>query len=141
MPDAIHSTTQEFWYSPAERRIRASVAASGLPSACSECDAEFITGAAFCHSCGATRVLSLSAGWVSRFEISSLQVMLGLTRPSLIAFFLGLAFAAAALLSGVFANPQTVMDWQVVQAWRVEWLLASAAAFLAGILLKRPGLR
>ena len=138
MPEVIHSTTQEFWHSPAEGRIRPLVATPGLSPACSECDAEFITGAAFCHSCGATRVLSLSAGWISRFEISSLQVMLGLSRPSLIAFFLGLAFAVAALLSGVLSNPQTVMDWQVVQAWRVEWLLASVAAFVAGILLKRP---
>jgi hypothetical protein len=31
----------------------------------------------------------------------------------------------------------TVLDWQAVQIWRVEWLLGAAAAFLAGILLKK----
>ncbi len=138
MPDIIQSTTQEFWHSPLAGRPRPATATLGLSPACSECDAEFIPGAAYCHTCGATRVLSLSEGWISRFEISNLQLVLGLSRPSLVAFFLGLAFALAALLSGVFSNPQTVMDWQVVQAWRVEWLLASVAAFVSGILLKRP---
>ncbi len=138
MPDIIQNTTQEFWHSPAVGRPRPAAATPGLSPACSECDAEFIPGAAFCHSCGAARLLSRSGGWISRFEISNLQLVLGLSRPSLVAFFLGLAFALAALLSGVFSNPQTVMDWQVVQAWRVEWLLASVAAFVAGILLKRP---
>jgi hypothetical protein len=35
----------------------------------------------------------------------------------------------------------TVLDWQAVQIWRIEWLLASAAAFLAGILLKKTDAR
>ena len=64
-----------------------------------------------------------------------------LLRCSLIAFFVGLACALAALLAGVFSNPQTVLDWQVVQSWRIEWLLGSVAAFVAGILLKRPASR
>jgi hypothetical protein len=29
-----------------------------------------------------------------------------------------------------------VLDWQAVQLWRIEWLLGSAAAFLATIALK-----
>lgn len=138
MTDIIQSTTQEFWHSPLAGRPRPAVAAPSLSSACSGCTAEFIPGAAFCHSCGSARALQLSEGWISHLEISHLQLAVGLSRPSFVAFFLGLAFALAALLSGVFSNPQTVMDWQVVQAWRIEWLLASVAAFVAGILLKRP---
>lgn len=134
MPNVIQNAQQEFWHSPAAGRVPSATASS----ACSECDAEFIPGAAFCHACGATRVLELSSGWLSRFEISNLQMMFGLSRPSLIAFFIGIACAIAALLAGVFSNPQTVLDWQVVQSWRIEWLLASVAAFVAGILLKRP---
>ncbi len=140
MPDVIQRATQEFWHSPATARTRPASAQSLAP-ACSECDAEFISGAAFCHACGASRVMSLSEGWISSFEISKLQLTFGLSRPALVAFFLGLAFAVAALVSGIFANPQTVLDWQVVQAWRIEWLLASVAAFVAGILLKRPASR
>jgi len=77
-----------------------------------------------------------STSWISRFEISSLQGMFGLSLGSLVAFFLGLACAAAALLAGIFSNPQTILDWQVVQSWRIEWLLAAVASFVAGILLK-----
>ena len=141
MPDVIQSAQQEFWHSPASVRSRTSDVLSAFPAACSDCDAEFIPGAAFCHACGATRALVLSSGWLSRFEISNLQVMFGLSRASLIAFFFGLACAQAALLAGIFSNPQTVLDWQVVQSWRIEWLLASVAAFVAGILLKRPSSR
>jgi hypothetical protein len=80
-------------------------------------------------------------GWISRFEINNLQIFFGLTLLPLVALFLGLACAAAAVLAGIFSNPQTVLDWQVVQSWRMEWLLASLASFAAGILLKRPSSR
>ena len=62
--------------------------------------------------------------------------MFGLSLAPLVAFFLGLACAMAALLASIFSNPQTILDWQVVQSWRIEWLLASVASFVAGILLK-----
>jgi len=62
--------------------------------------------------------------------------MFGLSLAPLVAFFLGLACAMAALLAGIFSNPQTILDWQVVQSWRIEWLLAAVASFVAGILLK-----
>ena len=29
------------------------------------------------------------------------------------------------------------LDWQAIQFWRVEWLLAAVAAFAAGCLLKK----
>jgi hypothetical protein len=32
---------------------------------------------------------------------------------------------------------QTMVDWQAIQTWRIEWLLGATAALLAGILLKR----
>ena len=43
----------------------------------------------------------------------------------------------AALLTGILYKTDTLVDWQAVQLWRIEWLLASSAALLAGILLKR----
>jgi len=30
------------------------------------------------------------------------------------------------------------VDWQAIQFYRAEWLLAATAAFVAGILLKGP---
>jgi len=32
-------------------------------------------------------------------------------------------------------------DFQAIQLWRIEWLLAAVAAFVAGILLKKSGER
>ena len=29
-------------------------------------------------------------------------------------------------------------EFQAVQMWRIEWLLAATASFVAGILLKKP---
>ncbi len=140
MPDVVRSVTQEFWHSPAES-ARLQPSPAEFATACSACGAEFVPGAAYCHACGETRGMAFSSGWLGRFEISNLQVMFGLSLGPLVAFFLGLACAAAAVLAGLFSNPQTVLDWQVVQAWRIEWLVASVASFVAGILLKRPSTR
>jgi hypothetical protein len=43
----------------------------------------------------------------------------------------------AALLTGFIFSAATVLDWQAVQLWRIEWLLAAIALFVAGILLKK----
>jgi hypothetical protein len=55
----------------------------------------------------------------------------------MIAFLAGITCVLAAVLVGFIFSANTVLDWQAVQLWRIEWLLAAAAAFLAGILLKR----
>lgn len=137
MPEAVRNATQEFWHSPAENSLPYQPVRAGLAPACPGCGAEYVPGAAYCHSCGDGRdSLPLAAGWLGRFEISSLQGMFGLSLPPLVAFLLGLVCALAALLAGVFSNPQTILDWQVVQSWRIEWLLGSVASFVAGILLK-----
>jgi hypothetical protein len=137
MPEAVRNATQEFWHSPAEKSVLFQPSNAALDVACPACGAEYVPGAAFCHACGENRDgLTFSTGWLGRFEISSLQGSFGLSLAPLAAFFLGLACALAALLAGVFSNPQTILDWQVVQSWRIEWLLASVASFVAGILLK-----
>jgi hypothetical protein len=68
----------------------------------------------------------------------SLVRTLGLSIPCAVFLIRGLAFALTALLSGVVYREDTLVDWQAVQTWRIEWLLASAVALLAGILLKKP---
>ena len=66
-----------------------------------------------------------------------IKTRLGLPTLSLIAFFIGLACVAGALLSGI----STVKDWNdfySIQLYRAEWLLGATASFVAGILLKKP---
>ena len=65
-----------------------------------------------------------------------MQTRLGLSLASMIAFVLGVICALAAIGTGLIYTTSTVLDWQAVQVWRIEWLLAAIVAFLAGILLK-----
>lgn len=62
---------------------------------------------------------------------------LGLSTASLIAFVIGLSCVAGALLVGLL-TAKTLVDWQAIQYYRAEWLLAATASFVAGILLKKP---
>jgi hypothetical protein len=84
------------------------------------------------------RFLELSYGWIRGLEFHNIKARLGLSTAPLVAFLIGIGCVLMAILTGLVLTVATVADWQSVQAWRVEWLLASVAAFLAGILLKRP---
>jgi hypothetical protein len=55
----------------------------------------------------------------------------------LVAFILGCACVIAAVFTGFMFTATTLLDWQAVQIWRIEWLLAALAMFAAGLLLKK----
>lgn len=74
--------------------------------------------------------------WSSNLHFHAIKSRLGLPTASLIAFFVGLGCVAGALLVGLL-NARTLVDWQAIQFYRAEWLLAATAAFVAGILLKK----
>jgi hypothetical protein len=95
--------------------------------------------------CGETRgALARSSGGAGRYLrpfgtfFSSLKAAIGLSPVSLVAFLVGLGCIFVAIFIGVFYTAATVLDWQAVQVWRLEWLLGAVAAFIAGILLKKP---
>jgi len=73
--------------------------------------------------------------WMQFLHFHEIKRRLGLPMPSLIAFLIGLGCVAGALLVGLL-TVKTMAEWQAVQLYRVEWLLAATAAFVAGILLK-----
>jgi len=70
-------------------------------------------------------------------EFQSIQEWLRLSTASLVAFLIGLGCLLAAVLVGLVYSVQSIADFQAIQLWRIEWLLAAVAAFVAGILLKR----
>jgi hypothetical protein len=74
--------------------------------------------------------------WLGYLHFHEIQSRLGLSTGSLIAFVVGLACVAGALLVGLF-TAKTLVDWQAIQFYRAEWLLAATASFVAGILLKK----
>jgi cytosine/uracil/thiamine/allantoin permease len=53
----------------------------------------------------------------------------------LCAFFAGIALLIVAVAVS-FVNVHDVSDFEAVQLWRIQWLMAACAAFLIGILLK-----
>jgi hypothetical protein len=49
----------------------------------------------------------------------------------------GFVCIIAAVITGFLFTATTLLDWQAVQVWRIEWLMAGIAAFLAGLLLRK----
>lgn len=142
MPQAVgRSSSQEYWRSPNPEIMRL-VNPMPAPSSCWHCGADYPPAAHFCHICGSEREKPLTLAddldtSIGSIEATNLLDQLGLTVSSLIFFLLGMACMVAALVTGILYKADTLVDWQAVQLWRIEWLLASSAALLAGILLKK----
>jgi hypothetical protein len=143
MSEVMPNTPREFWSPP--------VVQSGeqveppLAGACEDCGSEFMVGARFCHACGASRNIEISVergwarvwGFLSVLEFHAIKAWFGLPTATLIAFLIGVGCVLAAIAVGIIYSVQTLADFQAIQLWRIEWLLAALAAFVAGILLKR----
>jgi hypothetical protein len=76
--------------------------------------------------------------WMRYFQFHEIKNWVGLPTASLIAFVMGVGCVAGALLVGLL-TARNFVDWQAIQFYRGEWLLAATASFVAGILLKKPG--
>lgn len=143
MPEAARNAQHGFWRPPisAEAMERSASDSFSQPINCPECGNEFVVGARFCHLCGSQREPQVSSrpGMLSRLlDFDHIRQWLGLSVASLVAFIFGLGCVVAAIATGFIYSATTLLDWQAVQVWRIEWLLAAAAAFLAAILLKKP---
>lgn len=136
MAEALNQARQEFWRPP----VHDISVTQERSATCSECRTEFIVGSRYCHSCGASRP-ELSASRAVEIpgvsEIAALGKRLRLATPSLIAFLFGTFSLLAALSVGFLFTARTALDWQAIQFWRIEWLLAAIAGFAAGLLLKK----
>jgi len=75
--------------------------------------------------------------WLHHLHFHEIRGWIGLSTASLIAFATGLGCVAGALLVGLL-TAKTLVDWQAIQIYRVEWLLGAIACFVAGILLRKP---
>lgn len=142
MSGVVHSPGQEFWQPPV---AQAQEQLGRMVEVCNRCGNEFVVGARYCHVCGETRgALVHSSGGAGRYLrpfvnfFASLKHAIGLPTVSLVALVVGLGCIFAAIFIGVFYTAATVLDWQAVQVWRLEWLLGAVVAFIAGILLKKP---
>src|SRR5438309_3275156 len=132
---------QEFW-KPAVAPQQEAALAENTDQVCQECGTDFVLGSRFCYVCGADRHANLAAkaatGLISAWiDFASLREALGQSNASLIALVMGFACVIAAIVTGFVFTATTLLDWQAVQLWRIEWLLGAVAMFAAGFLLKK----
>ena len=140
MAEAAQTAQHEFWRPPmaaTELAVHAD-----MVQACDRCGTEFLVESRFCHACGASRA-EIHPTTLSRIEerlspkhIIGLGERLGLGQAAFIAFGAGIACLLCAISVGLIFSARTMLDWQAVQFWRIEWLLAAVAAFVAGCVLK-----
>jgi hypothetical protein len=140
MSEVAHNPQQEFWRPP---QGHPEAAGPGLVEVCDGCGTEFMVGSGFCHVCGRARQAQPTAvasrGWTRYLEFHNIKQGLGLSTASLVAFFIGIGCLLAVITVGVIYTMQTFADFEAIQFYRMQWLLAAVAAFVAGILLKKPG--
>jgi hypothetical protein len=76
--------------------------------------------------------------WMRYLHFHEIKRWVGLPTGALIAFFVGLGCVAGAIGISLFFKASNLAEFQAIQMWRIEWLLAATASFVAGILLKKP---
>jgi hypothetical protein len=131
---------QEFW-KPAAASRHETTTAQASDQVCQECGTDYILGSRFCYACGSDRNANLvsapASGLPAWIDFTSLREALGQSNASLVALALGFACVIAAIVTGFVFTATTLLDWQAVQLWRIEWLLGAVAMFAAGFLLKK----
>jgi hypothetical protein len=140
MSGAAPNLDQEFWSPPTRPMSRTASPAQLSSEVCPRCATEFVVGSRFCHVCGKEREAQpeINSTGPGRFlDISYLRGSLGLSVGALIAFVIGLVCVIIAALVSAMYTATTTLDWQAIQIWRIQWLLAAVVAFLGGLLLKR----
>lgn len=104
-------------------------------TSCKKCGTDLKLGAEFCHVCGR---------WVFGSNLSRLTkgarvalAQTGIELPVLICMATAAVFAVISLFVGIRIQPKTIGEWQVIQYWRIEWLLGAIVMLLFGVLLKK----
>ena len=76
--------------------------------------------------------------WMRYLHFHEIKRGVGLPTAALIAFLTGLGCVAGALAVSLFYKASNLGEFQAIPLWRMEWLLAATASFVAGLLLKKP---
>lgn len=95
---------------------------------CPKCHTRLPSLAEYCLHCGAHVVpapMQHARGEQNHWRIGALICMV-----------IGIVCLLGALLTSAVFGQQTVLDWQAVQLWRIEWLLAGIALFVLARVLQ-----
>jgi hypothetical protein len=143
MADFTKELSQEYWrpaptpgnqFQPQGFQTHSNVAF------CTGCGTPYAAGARFCHVCGLGREedlhlekRNLIGDWL---DFDRLQEQSGLSKISLVLVLAAAVFMLATVMTGLVYNTSSIAEWQAVQTWRIEWLLATVVAILAAMLFK-----
>lgn len=105
-------------------------------TSCKKCGTDLKLGAEFCHVCGRW-VFGSNLSRLSR-ALQEVLTQTGVEVPVLCCMITAAIFAVISLFVGIRIDPRTIAEWQVVQYWRIEWLLGAIVMLLFGVLLKKP---
>ena len=139
MSDGVRNITQEYWrpVQPPQTEI----GSLGAEMLCNNCGSEYAVGARFCHVCGNERepenTVSGRSRIVDLIDFSQICERLGLSAIALVFTFVGFGCIIGAIMVGLVYTANTVLDWQAVQVWRIQWMLGALVAFAAAILLNK----
>jgi len=104
-------------------------------TSCKKCGTDLKLSAEFCHVCGRW-VFGSNLSRVMRGTCAALS-QIGIELPVLICMATAAVFAVISLFVGIRINPKTIGEWQVIQYWRIEWLLGAIVMLLFGVLLRK----
>jgi ribosomal protein L37E len=104
---------------------------------CQRCGAEFVVDSPYCRMCGRARegaARPMKSRWHS-LDFYHLRRRLGLSTAAMVCLIIGIICIGAGITTGFIYTASTLVDWQAIQIWRGEWLIAGGVAFLCGLLL------
>jgi hypothetical protein len=104
-------------------------------TSCKKCGTDLKLGAEFCHVCGRWVFGSNLSRLTKGVRIALAQT--GIELPVLICMATAAVFAVISMFVGIRIQPKTIGEWQVIQYWRIEWLLGAIVMLLFGVLLKK----
>ena len=104
-------------------------------TSCKKCGTDLKLGAEFCHVCGRW---VFGSNWY-RLTKGAREALAqtGIELPVLICMATAAVFAVISMFVGIRIDPKTIGEWQVIQYWRIEWLLGAILMLLFGVLLKK----
>jgi ABC-type Fe3+-siderophore transport system permease subunit len=104
------------------------------------CGTQYAPGARFCHVCGENREAEFQATGANRIaqalDFTNIREKLGMSTTSLVLVAAAIGCVFGALMTGIVYSVNTIAEFQAVQSWRMEWMLAALVALVGAILFK-----
>lgn len=106
-----------------------------ITGVCKRCGTDLKLGAEFCHVCGRWVYGSNFSRIIKLTRVVVTQT--GLELPVLVCLIVAALFSIISIFAGIRVTPTTLGEWQIIQLWRIEWLLGAIVILFFGLLLKK----